>query len=221
MKSFVLILLLLLPFVKYHSQENTIETLPSLNSEESVSIPARPETGILKIKHLTEGLSLEELFRLASFYLSEQFYHQSITLYGQYLELQKDNTKTQKSHAHYNRALAMFSIQTYESAKEEFQNAYYLNEGLYDSLRMIGTIYYMQQNQQKSLDYWTQYLTKNTSISPERTAIEQAVALLSQPDFTFEEEESKTQTTTNKSWPFLNPEIIPNPDSHYEKKRVI
>ncbi|MGL5955097.1 MAG: hypothetical protein ACRC0X_00605 [Brevinema sp.] len=173
----------------------------------------------LKLRFLTTDLSAEELYRLASFYLSEHLYLQASELYGQYLEKNKSTNDTQRvMAAHYNRALSLFSLELYESALPEFFNAYHYEETLYDALRMIGTIYFLQKNKEKSLEIWQEYLEKNTEDSSQREAIEKAVLLLSDPAFQFSEEK---KPETKKTWPFLNPEIIPNPDAEYQKKRII
>ncbi len=56
--------------------------------------------------------------------------------------------------------------------------------------------------------------------------MENAVKLISDPAFEFEqnepaEEEAQKSVDIIEIWPFLNPEIIPNPDADYQKKRVI
>ncbi len=178
-----------------------------------------PEIGELKIQYLTKDLEPEELYRLASFYLSEQLYLQSAEFYGQYL--QKKDLPTQRiSSAHYNRALSLFSMQLYDSALTEFQNAYHYDESLNDALRMVGTIYFLQKNKDKSLENWLQYLSKAED-SPEKTAIQKAVDLLSDPAFRFDPEEEDKTLEPQQTWPFLNPESIPNPDAKYQKKRII
>ena len=186
--------------------------------------PLLPELGELKIKYLTGTITHHDLFRLASFYLSEQLYHPAVELYGHFLELNVDDPiyKQRLATAFYNRALALFSLELYSSALPEFQEAYFYNDKLYDALRMIGTIHFLNQDKENTLIIWQQYLDANTTPSPERTAIEKALSLLSDPEFSFTEEEAEEKPeSSNKSWPFLNPDIIPNPDSKYEKKRII
>ena len=240
---FIHFYILLLSFTTSYSQEdNNIETTPPpvpANIETVIPVdpnapvseevvPASillPELGELKIQYLTDTITHHDLFRLASFYLSEQLYHPAAELYGHFLELNVDDPiyKQRLATAFYNRALALFSLELYSSALPEFQEAYFYNNKLYDALRMIGTIHFLNQDKENTLIVWQQYLDANTTPSPERTAIENALNLLSDPEFSFteEEEEKEKPESSNKSWPFLNPEIIPNPDSKYEKKRII
>ncbi len=191
-----------------------VETIPVTNS--------LPEIGELKIQYLTKELEPEELYRLASFYLSEQLFLQSAELYGQYLE-QPDLPTQRIAAAHYNRALSLFSMQLYTSALPEFLYAYHYNDSLNDALRMVGTIYFLNKDKEKSLEYWLQYLDK-ASDSPEKTAIQKAVDLLSDPAFRFDPEEEEVEDKTlepRETWPFLNPDSIPNPDAKYQKKRIV
>ncbi|MGL4676272.1 MAG: tetratricopeptide repeat protein [Brevinema sp.] len=211
---FIVFFSLMMPIFAQDLPPEDIVTLPKSNELEETILP---EFGELKLKLLLSDLSLEELYRLASFYLSEQLYLQAAELYGQFLE--KDIPSPRIAVAHYNRALSLFSLALYESALPEFLNAYHYNKTLYDALRMVGTIYFLQKNKEKSLEIWQEYLEKNTEDSPNKVAIEKAVQLLSDPAFQFPEEQ-KTPNT-QKTWPFLNPEIIPNPDAEYQKKRVI
>ena len=85
-----------------------------------------PELGELKIRYLTKNITHHELFRLASFYLSEQLYQYASELYGHFLELNLDEPIYQQriAIAFYNRALALFSLKLYSSALPEFQQAY-------------------------------------------------------------------------------------------------
>ncbi len=183
-----------------------------------------PELGELKIRYLTKNITHHELFRLASFYLSEQLYQYASELYGHFLELNLDEPIYQQriAIAFYNRALALFSLKLYSSALPEFQQAYEYNNKLHDALRMIGTIYFINQDKEKALSAWKEYLLINITPSSERISVEQAVTLLSDPNFSFTQEElNKTPKLPNNTWPFLKPDIIPNPDSKYEKKRII
>ncbi len=238
---FIHFYILLLSFIPSYGQvdNNTetttpvptnVETLTPVDPNNPITTeienlpPLLPELGELKIKYLTESITHHDLFRLASFYLSEQLYHPAAELYGRFLELNIDDPiyKQRLATAFYNRALALFSLELYSSALPEFQEAYFYNDKLYDALRMIGTIHFLNQDKENSLAVWQQYLDANTTPSLERSAIENAVTLLSNPEFAFPEEKSEeTPKSQDKSWPFLNPDIIPNPDSKYEKKRII
>ncbi len=207
------------------SQETTTETIETSETTSVVEVienHSLPEIGELKIQYLTKELEPEELYRLASFYLSEQLFLQSAELYGQYLE-QPDLPTQRIAAAHYNRALSLFSMQLYTSALPEFLYAYHYNDSLNDALRMVGTIYFLNKDKEKSLEYWLQYLDK-ASDSPEKTAIQKAVDLLSDPAFRFDPEEEEVEDKTlepRETWPFLNPDSIPNPDAKYQKKRIV
>lgn len=219
----IVIILLFLPIISYSQTDNTFPVETENTTTEQILPPNLPELGELKIKMLTKKLEDEELFRLASFYLSYQLYHQAAEIYKLYIEKidNKSELDKRKAMAYYNRALSLFSLKLYDSALRNFSSAYYY-DNIIEALRMSGTIYFIKKNKQKSLEYWNQYLKENTTPSPNRTAIEQAIVYLSQLDFEFEDEKEKdTKNTNNSSWPFLNPEIIPNPDSQYEKKRII
>ena len=217
-----------------YSQETPLDVDLDVNIiEEFADIPKveetivrLPELGELKIKFLEGDIEEENLFRLASFYLSYQLYHQAAEFYGLYTDKVAQDPKLiqRKATAHYNRALSLFSLQIYKPALKEFNLAYYHGK-IADALRMAGTVTFLQKNKEKSLEYWNKYLSENATPSPERSAIENAVGLLMSPDFEFEKEEVSESTpsynTNNSSWPFLDPEIIPNPEATYDKKRVI
>ncbi len=222
MWRFVLYYIFFLFSVTAFGQETTESDEVTTETVEVVEVTTSlPEIGELKIQYLTKDLEPEELYRLASFYLSEQLFLQSAELYGQYLE-QKDIPPQRIAVAHYNRALSLFSMQLYKSALPEFLYAYHYNDSLNDALRMVGTIYFLNKDKDKSLEVWQQYLAK-ASDSPEKTAIQKAVDLLSDPAFRFDPEEEIEDKTLEprETWPFLNPDSIPNPDAKYQKKRIV
>lgn len=229
----IYLLILILPYTSLIGQDvssapleaQTVEPntpLVESSDEKQKSIPL-PELGTLKLKYLSSTITLEELYRLASFYLAEQQYHQASELYGQYIELtsSQDVTTERLATAYFNRALSLFALNLYDSSLLMFQNAYHYNNSLNDTLRMIGTIYFLQKNKEKSLEIWTQYIETTPDSSPHKQAIQNALNLLLDPNFTFETEKKKPLPKNQQSWPFLNPDIIPNPDAKYQKKRVV
>jgi len=205
-------LFLIFPFHIYSQEESLNNTLP--------------EIGALRLEFIQEDLDLTKLYRLATFYLTAQQFGKAITLYNIYIErmVRKKIVKLPLSSAYYNKALASYSIQLYDSAKKGFLLAYQLDNQLIDSLRMIGTIFYLKKDKINTLKYWKQYLLVGNNSSNEYLAIQSAILLLESPDFTFDDntpKEASPQEKRSPTWPFLDPDIIPYPDAHYEKKRVI
>lgn len=198
------------------SQE--IEATSLSNNQEINSTSMLPEIVELRLEFLNNDLPQESLFRLASFYLSYKCYAKAAELYALYLS--RKTTEPHRSIAHYNRGLALFSIDAYDTSTKEFLLAYQGNKNYYDSLRMVGTICFLKKDKKKSLFYWQKYLSVNTNSSPERESIEKIVLLMQQKDFSFDKKDSKS-TNLNKNWPFRDPDTIPYPDSGYQKKRVI
>lgn len=219
----ILFFLLLTNVLAFSQETQEITAVESVDKKEKL---ITPDIGELKYRFMKSDLNLEEVFTLASLYLSERFYYQSIELYSYFLNHQetliKDtNNSIQVSFAFYNKALALFSLELYDSALTEFYNAYAINNKLYDSIRMIGTIYFQKKDKDKALEYWNNYLVLVPESTEERNAIEKAVQVLQDLNFQFEKQQDEKQETSSQTWPFLNPDIIPNPDSEYEKKRVI
>lgn len=213
--------------------QEAVETNPSqeiTQEEKSLDSPVTtvilPELGELKLKYLSEEISLEEIYRLASFYMTENIYHKASELYGQYIDIaQNDKTTPLKrmATASYNRALALFSLNLYQSALPLFMNSYYYDNTLIDALRMQGTIYFLQKNKNKTIELWKKYLEEAPE-SPQKKAIQDALNLISDPAFSFDSEEEEKESELpedQQTWPFLNPDIIPNPDANYQKKRII
>ncbi len=174
-KMIFILLLLLIPHTP--AAQEIVEEIVQITQQPQSSENTDAELGELKIKYLVGAIQPDELYRLASFYLSRGFYQQAAELYGQFLESGDDNYPRIVS-AHYNRALALFSSDVYDSAADEFLTAYYFDDSLYDALRMAGTIYFLQKKKEQSLSVWEDYLAKNTAPSPERDAIENAVKLI-------------------------------------------
>ncbi|MGL4394343.1 MAG: tetratricopeptide repeat protein [Brevinema sp.] len=200
------------------AQQVELPTDPAELGELPTNEVTLPEIIDLRMEFLNEDISQEKLFRLASFYLSSKCYIKSAELYGFFLSRETENPH--RSIAHYNRALSLFSLGAYESSATEFWYAYDQNNQMFDALRMMGSIAYLKKDKGNSLFYWKKYLAENTVQSPERDAIVRAVALLESPGFTFETEGEPKQEP-NPNWPFKNPDLLPYPDSGYDKKRVI
>lgn len=217
-------LLLYFSFIFGQEQDSNTQSIVNTNSQAKFL----PEIAELKLQFIQNGLEIDNLFRLASFYLSANQFEKAAIFYNLYIEKIEKKPKLIKikkldlANAHYNRALALFSLRLYHSAQKEFLLAYQRNSQLVDSLRMIGTIYYITQNKTQTLFYWNKYLISNNTPSPERTAIEIGIKMLSDPNFSFKKEDATNSLEKrNPTWPFLDPDTIPYPNSRYEKKRVI
>ncbi|MGL4367051.1 MAG: hypothetical protein ACRCTQ_02040 [Brevinemataceae bacterium] len=225
---FIIILLSLLIIPADTAGQQT--EIPIVENNTEILSNTLPEIAELRLEFITQGLSEEKMFRLASFYLKEKLYGKASEFYGLYIEQKKQTRKKfsqeekiQLASAHYNRAISLFLLNWHDSAKNEFESAYRYNPSLHDSLRMIGTIYFVQKNKPKTLLYWKKYLAAETNLQhPERIMIEDAAAKIADPNFQFEPQILQPSYKTNDSlWPFINPDTIPYPDAIYEKKRVI
>ncbi|MGL4563249.1 MAG: tetratricopeptide repeat protein [Brevinema sp.] len=215
---FSLFFLLLLPLINV-SFAQTTKLAQTQDSNTNSTI--LPEIAELRLAFFDKGLSQEQLFRLASFYLSAQCYAKAAEIYGLFLSQKTENPH--RAIAHYNRALALFSLKAYESSAKEYWYAYEQNTNIYNALRMLGSIAFLKKDKNNSLRYWKKYLVENTNTCTERSAIEQAVTLLESTNFSFNnhDPENLVEEHSDTNWPFKNPDTLPYPDALFKKKRVI
>lgn len=178
----------------------------------------------LRLEFLEKDLSYENLFRLGSLYFVLGLYRDAADYYilaAKQLENKlPPETKTMASIVYYNRGLALFSLELYDSAKSMFKRAFENNDTLTDALRMLGTVFFIEKNKPETLTYWEQYLSLAPE-STERSLIEEAVEKLKKPEFQFPEAKDVLENQNNPAWPFLNPDTIPYPESYYQRKRVV
>lgn len=212
------------------SYENTLQDNDNIVSNNIENDNLIPEILRLRKEQIEAKIQMDDLFSLASFYLSIELYGKSAEIYGLYIDktYQEDISDTvllKRSQARFNRGLALFSQSNYRSSSEEFEQAYLDNPTLKNSLRMAGSASFLDKNINASIRYWEQYLNETTESSPERAAVEKALSIIKNPRFLErlkQNEESSESIEIEKGlWNFLNPNNIPNPDSDFQKKRMI